>query len=79
MQQHMLSRRRFDQLQAVDIEGVPPALRAGVEGAHQLREDVPRVYENRLAPECEHHASVRRGNAMSVSITPLLLSIFCTV
>ena len=47
MQHHALLWRRFDQLQAVDVEGVPPALRAGVEGANQLREDVPRVYENR--------------------------------
>ena len=41
------SMRRFDQLQAVDVEGVPPALRADVNGASLLREDVPRVYENR--------------------------------
>ena len=45
----MLPSRRFDQLQAVDVEGVPPALRADVDGANQLREDIPRVYENRCS------------------------------
>jgi aspartyl-tRNA(Asn)/glutamyl-tRNA(Gln) amidotransferase subunit C len=34
----------FGQLQEVDVEGVPPALRADVEGQSSLRADQPRRY-----------------------------------
>ena len=34
----------FGQLQEVDVEGVPPALRADVEGQDVLRPDEPRRY-----------------------------------
>ncbi len=37
----------FGQLQEVDVEGVPPALRAEVETENFLREDLPRQYEQR--------------------------------
>ena len=32
---------RFDQLQAIDVEGVPPATDAGVDGFAALRPDTP--------------------------------------
>lgn len=35
----------FGQLQEVDVEGVPPALRADVEGEGALRADVPQQFE----------------------------------
>lgn len=37
----------FGQLQEVDVEGVPPALRAEVENENFLRKDLPRQYEQR--------------------------------
>ena len=37
----------FGQLQEVDVEGVPPALRAEVEAENFLREDTQREYEHR--------------------------------
>ena len=37
----------FGQLQEVDVEGVPPALRAEVDSDNCLREDEPRHYDNR--------------------------------
>lgn len=37
----------FGQLQAVDVEGVPPALRADVDAAASLRPDLPQPFENR--------------------------------
>ena len=44
--------RRFDQLQAVDVEGVPPTLRADVDSGNILRRDSPRDYENRYLYTC---------------------------
>ena len=38
---------RFDQLQAVDVEGVPPAVRADVGEDNVLRPDTAVVYEAR--------------------------------
>ena len=48
----------FGQLQEVDVEGVPPALRADVEGQSSLRADQPRLYASqeemlRQAPDRE--------------------------
>ncbi|KAK9810403.1 hypothetical protein WJX72_010188 [[Myrmecia] bisecta] len=37
----------FGQLQAVDVEGVEPALRADVDVGNRLREDVPHHYADR--------------------------------
>lgn len=38
---------RFNQLQAVDVEGVPPAVRIDMEGDNVLRPDTPVQYEAR--------------------------------
>jgi aspartyl/glutamyl-tRNA(Asn/Gln) amidotransferase C subunit len=38
----------FGQLQQVDLEGVPPAVRADIGDANLLRPDQPRDFENRL-------------------------------
>ncbi|KAK9827978.1 hypothetical protein WJX81_003879 [Elliptochloris bilobata] len=37
----------FDQLQAVDVEGVPPATRADLTEENLLRPDMPRTFDNR--------------------------------
>ena len=37
----------FGQLQQVDLEGVPPAVRADIGDANLLRPDQPREFENR--------------------------------
>ncbi|KAL4552559.1 hypothetical protein Ndes2526B_g02487 [Nannochloris sp. 'desiccata'] len=37
----------FGQLQQVDLEGVPPAVRADIGDANLLRPDQPRTFENR--------------------------------
>lgn len=37
----------FGQLQQVDLEGVPPAVRADIGDANLLRPDQPRDFENR--------------------------------
>lgn len=42
----------FGQLQEVDVEGVPPALRAEVESENFLRADAPREYEHRSLGSC---------------------------
>ncbi|BDA40673.1 probable glutamyl-tRNA(Gln) amidotransferase subunit C, chloroplastic [Coccomyxa sp. Obi] len=39
----------FNQLQAVDVEGVPPAVRIDMEGENVLRPDKPVQYEAREA------------------------------
>ena len=41
----------FGQLQNVDLEGVPPALRADVDGSNAFREDAPREFANRCAAD----------------------------
>ena len=43
----MLAVHRFDQLQAVDVEGVPPATRADLSEENLLRADIPRTFVNR--------------------------------
>ncbi|KAL0297243.1 UNVERIFIED_CONTAM: Glutamyl-tRNA(Gln) amidotransferase subunit C, chloroplastic/mitochondrial [Sesamum radiatum] len=39
----------FAQLQAVDLDSVEPAIRAGTEGDDNLRDDVPEAFDNRDA------------------------------